>query len=91
MHRIGTLTVGGITFNTANITADFYTNITEVGGATGQLIHIPGFGCQEEEFTSVGTVGKVVLVKNGGCDKSTKTFNGLQGNALAVVLYDETG
>ncbi|KAJ7209459.1 hypothetical protein C8J57DRAFT_1401876 [Mycena rebaudengoi] len=87
-RRTGTLTVDGVIYPAPNVTVDFYTNKTDIGGLTSVLTTLSGDGCSQEEWTGVN--GMAVLVKAGGkCDKNKKTSNALVSDVGMVIIYDE--
>ncbi|KAJ7131547.1 hypothetical protein C8R43DRAFT_1207583 [Mycena crocata] len=85
---VGTLSIDGVTLAAPNVSVGYFTNTTEPGGLTTELVAIPGYGCEEAEFAD--TANKTVLVKAGQCEESDKTFNALVSGTMAVIIYDET-
>lgn len=81
--------MNGVVYESPTVVLDAYTNATEVGGSAGELVSLPGSGCEQEDFA--GTDGKVVLVMLGECDDNAKVFNSMQAKNLAIILYGDVG
>ncbi|MFE0696175.1 M28 family peptidase [Streptomyces sp. NPDC059173] len=89
------LTVASPTPREVTVQLMAFTARSPEGGVTGELAVVPvdadnTHGCEPEDFAAGAFIGRIALIKRGGCSFAVKQGNAHAAGSVGAVIYNNT-